>query len=428
MCATVMGLMACSDNDGKQSHNPNQPIEVSGFSPESGYAATKVLIQGNNFGTDPSKIEVYFNEKKATVIGSSGDELYVITPKMPGNDCTVKVKIGESEATANKHFQYITAFSVGTLCGWKGDVNNFVEGTLAETQFNGSLCFLVFDKYDNLFGTQGGSRDGEHCMYMINEEANMSKTIFTTTNTYGTPQVPMVDPRTQIIYAPTGNYEQYFEIDPDTGWGSRIRTFSHPTQEQMDEGMKDYYIRWKHAFAYSDEDPGFMYTRSWHGDLIKFDLVTKVGQKVGDTMAESDAYLYFDPNDQTKLYITYTDRHCIYVYDIKTHTHELFAGARGIPDYIDGPKSDARFNMPRQILIDSDGAMFIADCNNHCIRKIDKNGIVSTVVGIGKTAGYVDGNPEEALLDSPWGLAIDSKGIIYIADRGNRCIRKLAVQ
>ena len=422
-----VGLSSCSDSKTEQSYDPNRPVEVTGFSPTKGYAATKVLIQGANFGTDLSKIEVKFNEKKAVVVGSSGVELYVLTPKLPGENCVISVNVDGKMAKAEQTYNYISAFSLGTLCGFKGNSDNFIEGTLAQTEFNNSLAFLAFDKDDNLFVTQGGNRDGQHCVAMINENENISKTIFTTTNDIGTPQVPTVDPNTQIIYAPTGNYEQYYEIDPATMWNARMRSFTHPTPEQIAGGMKDFSIRWKHAFAYCKVD-GYMYTRDYFGDLIKIDLVTRVAQKAGDTLKETDAYLYFDPNNPEILYITYTNMHCIYTYNVLTNEHKLFAGFRGAADYIDGPALEARFRNPRQLVIDAEGNLFVADCNNHCIRQVSPDGMVTTVVGIGGTAGYADGSPEDALLDQPWGLAINSEGTIYVADRGNRCIRKLAIQ
>lgn len=46
-----------------------------------------MILNGSNFGTDLNNIQVYFNKKKAAVIGSLGDKLYVITPRRPGEAC-----------------------------------------------------------------------------------------------------------------------------------------------------------------------------------------------------------------------------------------------------------------------------------------------------------------------------------------------------
>ena len=66
--------------------------------------------------------------------------------------------------------------------------------------------------------------------------------------------------------------------------------------------------------------------------------------------------------------------------------------------------------------------------SNHCIRSIDREGAVSTVIGVPGRAGYVDGTPDDALFNEPWGVAVDEEGTIYIADTNNKCIRKLAIQ
>ena len=89
---------------------------------------------------------------------------------------------------------------------------------------------------------------------------------------------------------------------------------------------------------------------------------------------------------------------------------------------------DAEFNTPRQITLDYDGNLFVADEGNHCIRMIDKEGIVTTPIGIPGKSGYVDGDPEVALFDHPKGVAVNKDGDVYIADYSNRCIRKLTLQ
>jgi sugar lactone lactonase YvrE len=95
---------------------------------------------------------------------------------------------------------------------------------------------------------------------------------------------------------------------------------------------------------------------------------------------------------------------------------------------VDGLCADARFDFNRQpdgsLAIGPDGSIFVADTANHCIRKVVPGREVTTVAGSGK-AGFVDGQGTAAQFDGPTGVAVDGEGIIFVADSGNHCIRKI---
>ena len=69
----------------------------------------------------------------------------------------------------------------------------------------------------------------------------------------------------------------------------------------------------------------------------------------------------------------------------------------------DGPATSAMLYEPRGVNVDATGNIFIADTLNHCIRKVDTGGIITTVAGIGELAGYSgDGGPAtSAMLNVP---------------------------
>ncbi|MBT4140639.1 MAG: hypothetical protein HOE48_22195, partial [Candidatus Latescibacteria bacterium] len=107
-----------------------------------------------------------------------------------------------------------------------------------------------------------------------------------------------------------------------------------------------------------------------------------------------------------------------------------FAGS-GSPDS-DGFSGDgeratlARLSRVSDVAADSLGRIFIADTQNHRIRMVDTNGIITTIAGTGNEAFSGDGGPgTQADLNSPQGLAVDNQGNLFIADTGNHRVRLL---
>ena len=87
----------------------------------------------------------------------------------------------------------------------------------------------------------------------------------------------------------------------------------------------------------------------------------------------------------------------------------------------------ARLWSPRGIALDGMGRLYVADSKNHRIRVIDSNGIITTFAGTGRPGfGGDDGPPAEAQLLSPSAVAVDTLGDVYIADTGNHRIRKVS--
>lgn len=93
-----------------------------------------------------------------------------------------------------------------------------------------------------------------------------------------------------------------------------------------------------------------------------------------------------------------------------------------------GPASRATFNGPKGIRCDKLGNLYVVDTENHAVRMIDaKTRIVRTVAGIGKKGFSGDGEPAiRAALNRPHGCVVDSQGNLYIADTENHRVRKVA--
>jgi sugar lactone lactonase YvrE len=103
-----------------------------------------------------------------------------------------------------------------------------------------------------------------------------------------------------------------------------------------------------------------------------------------------------------------------------------YVGLAGVDGAANGSALDARFNRPAGIVIDSADNVYVADGNNNVIRKITAAGIVSDFAGISGTPGSLDATGTTATFNGPRGLALDSAGNIYVADRYNHTIRKIS--
>lgn len=100
-----------------------------------------------------------------------------------------------------------------------------------------------------------------------------------------------------------------------------------------------------------------------------------------------------------------------------------YAG-NGTSGFLDGPASSAMFKDVHDVTCDSQGNLYVADLGNRCIRKIYPTGMVATLAGNLGT-GFSDGTGGQASFTSPYGIGIDVQGRLYIADYGNNAIRRI---
>jgi len=160
--------------------------------------------------------------------------------------------------------------------------------------------------------------------------------------------------------------------------------------------------------GFSDALDDYGFTRAYHADGNNKDAL--FGRPTdGVFSSNGDLFIADSENNAIRL--------------IRGDTVYTLAG--GSSGYADGEKANAKFNYPTAIAIDKDGSLFVADTNNHCIRKVSPDGAVQTIAGSPQKPGLKDGNVSAAQFREPSGIAIDERGVIYIADTGNHTIRKI---
>jgi sugar lactone lactonase YvrE len=90
-----------------------------------------------------------------------------------------------------------------------------------------------------------------------------------------------------------------------------------------------------------------------------------------------------------------------------------------------GPATSAQLNYPTGLAVDGSGNLFISDPGNHRVRKVNTEGLISTVAGNGQFGYSGDGGSATSAQLSPGGIAVDGSGNLFIVDSGNNRIRKI---
>jgi len=110
---------------------------------------------------------------------------------------------------------------------------------------------------------------------------------------------------------------------------------------------------------------------------------------------------------------------------VKCQLVTTVAGLLNVAGSNNGPVFQATFNNPHGIAADKEGNIYTADRWSHIIRKIDLDGMVSTLAGRPGISGDADGQGADALFFEPWGICTDHLGNVLVADTRNNKIRKI---
>lgn len=161
------------------------------------------------------------------------------------------------------------------------------------------------------------------------------------------------------------------------------------------------------------------------GQAAKKDLLNQsVGGYRDGTLAEA---MFLNPmgirSIKDGLLVADTGNSSIRLVNLKTGQVSTYAG-KGIAGRANGSREKAEFMEPQGIEVAGDGTVYVADTGNHCIRKIDAQGNVTTYAGSAGREGLADGNASTALFNRPTDI-VYSEGAVYVADAGNQRIRKI---
>lgn len=451
VCTAILMVSCGDDEEGKPKYDPGKSTQIASFYPDEGKYQEKVMIVGTNLPTDPEQVRVYFNNRRAPMIGGTTERMYVLAPRLPGNaegydapgdgigHCIISMVVGKDSIIIPGTFLYEESITVSTVAG-NGDQTNFAEGNMATAILQPK--YIACDNDGNVFITNWRADDDRSFCYFcrLNEEEN---TFVRLRSTAGETNIPCVDPETGVVTVTTeSTLGSYLTCNPGEYWAPRDRTMKFLNWTPPNG--------WKHAMVVNPTD-GMIYTRWYEGSIVRIDPVTNESYRIASS-EQGDSYgLTFRPGagNENIMYISFRNNAGIYSNSIVTV--DVAAGKdleETDPDgakaaveatmtrisspstgggHRDGPIASAQFRNLGQIFCDADGFIYVADRDNHCIRRITPENQVETVLGIPGTAGWRDGTRDEALFRNPMGIAIAPDGSVYIADNGNSRLRKLSV-
>ncbi len=125
-------------------------------------------------------------------------------------------------------------------------------------------------------------------------------------------------------------------------------------------------------------------------------------------------------DEEGNVYVADTNNHRIRKITSAGETTTLAGGTQGDAN---GTGGDAQFNYPYGVTVGADGNIYVADTHNHQVRKITPQGVVTTFAG--STGGYNDATGTDAQFYYPTGITGDKNGNLYVADKDNNKIRKI---
>ena len=477
-----------AQGSGGSPFNPQLPISVKEISPTNGAAGQKILIYGENFGNDPSLIEVTIGGQKAPVVNVQSTVIYCIVPtKAYSGEIQVTIKQGEeiySAEVAEVKFEYQRQVVVSSLCGATSEQgsNSAKDGPFNDCGSITNPCFMTWDPEDhNLLydaedaGDAEGVGQGIRCFDFTNKQVY---TMIPKNSFVGSQRCRTID----FYKDDNGKYHMIVGLAQGNVNSTAVMMF-----DRIEGGTKPCGFTWGNGrvivqnqgcqAAAIHPTTGDLYFSNYQNSLLyrvkKYVIeefatgkrTTPVRPGTADDAAQTIlkvqdkewefnimihptgkyAYLLRQYNERGNGYISRMDYNSAGQFT----TPYIVAGSASGSGYRDGVGSKVQMNGPTQGVFvknpeylgeEDEYDFYFCDERNHCIRILTPTGRVVTFAGRGNDSsdpGFANGAlRSEARFAYPWAIAYDEKRkCFYVGERGmdrdgkeQAVIRKIAME
>ena len=400
---------------------------------------TQVDINGKNFGADAVNTKVWFNNKAAKIIAVNATKITVTVPLSAGTG-KVSLSVSNGATVFGPVFSYVYTMMVTTLANSAIPIGSdgsrglqFLErpagiavdnkGNVFVSDFLGNMIYKIDTTGKSIVlcgqATQG-FYNGAFSQAMFNFPYGLA-----------------IDHNDNIYIADRGNWA-FRKIGTDnmvTTFASSSYSGYYPNDSQRGfldvPGLSDALflaIDKNNTLYYGSEGGIYSVTQTGQSTFFAGNgyLSGKTDGARLDINFGSIYGLAFD--DAGNLFIADWAYNRISKIGVDGNVTLLAGNSSGNYGFVNGKGTAALFSNPTGLTVDAQGNVYISEPVNKAIRKITPDGTVTTFAGTG-TDGNVDGSLDKAMFSDPEGLAIDGKGIIYVADGGNnKSIRKIGLQ
>lgn len=410
-------------------YDPAKPVSFEALSPSWGRIDQTFLIKGH-FPTDVSQIKVYFNNKRAVVINSDGKELFGLVPKQAPGDNNVALVVGnDSIVPDNIQFRYYQTQSVKTVVGKDEDDQEYTEGSLEEARLGHwevvDLGVVDGKNGDNLLVAKGAWQTGISLVSFDDNKMIKAADI-------GWMGSVAVDNTKEKAYLIPRNGDRTIQtLSREDGWSLTNSTGIVINGNDLRGDMvgggavfteNDRYLYLMSAGDFVEVD---LEEKEYKILFKKEDISAFNGKNLGTWWV----YLTYSKFHKC-FFASYADANGIFkIYkDGNEWKVEEYAGFKAGNKTVLGDRlNDAVLRAPTGMAVTDDGEIYVALKSAHCIVKISGR-LVTLVAGKPDEGGRINGYPTDARFDQPTAIAIDSEGNFFISSAVDRMVRKLTIE